>query len=32
MVLGAYYLTDEFDLKYPDYNTTQEWEQKNPVI
>jgi len=32
MVLGVYYLTDEFDVKYPDYNTQQEWEQKTPVI
>lgn len=32
MVLGAYYLTDEFDSRYPDYNTAQEWEQKNPVV
>ncbi len=32
MVLGAYYLTDEFDLRYPEYNSTQLWEQKNPVV
>ncbi|MFZ2150693.1 MAG: DNA-directed RNA polymerase subunit beta' [Candidatus Absconditicoccaceae bacterium] len=32
MVLGAYYLTDEFDPRYPDYNTAQEREQKNPVV
>jgi len=32
MVLGAYYLTDEFDNRYPDYNTTREWEEKTPVV
>ena len=32
MVLGAYYLTDEFDSRYPDYNTPALWEQKTPVV
>jgi hypothetical protein len=32
MVLGAYYLTDTFDPRYPDYNTQEEWENKTPVV
>lgn len=32
MVLGIYYLTDEFDPRYPDYNTVSEWEEKTPVV
>jgi hypothetical protein len=30
MVLGAYYLTDSYDLRYPDYNTEDEWLNKVP--
>ena len=32
MVLGAYYLTDSFDPRYPDYNTQEEWENKTPIV
>jgi len=32
MVLGIYYLTDSFNLKYPDYNTIEERENKAPVV
>ncbi|MFA5747835.1 MAG: DNA-directed RNA polymerase subunit beta' [Candidatus Absconditabacterales bacterium] len=31
MVLGIYYLTDCFDLRYPDYNTEELWEKKSPL-
>jgi len=31
MVLGIYYLTDAYDIKYPDYITEEEWEQKTPI-
>ena len=32
MVLGVYYLTDFFDLKYPNANTVEEWKQNIPLI
>lgn len=32
MVLWIYYLTDFFNIKYPDYNTKEEWENKTPTI
>ena len=28
MVLGAYYLTDFYDPKYPEYQTEEEWKKK----
>jgi len=31
MVLWIYYLTDFFDIRYPDFNTEEEWREKNPV-
>ena len=31
IVLGIYYLTDSFDIRYPDYNTEEEWKEKTPV-
>jgi hypothetical protein len=31
MVLGAYYLTDNYDLRYPDFNTEDEWLNKVPL-
>ena len=32
MVLGAYYLTDYYELRYPENRTEEEWEAKNPHI
>jgi len=32
MVLGIYYLTDYYDLRYPDYNTEEEWSEKTPLV
>ena len=31
MVLGIYYLTDEYDTRYPDYNTEDERREKTPL-
>jgi len=30
MVLGIYYLTDSYDVRYPDYNTNEERKEKTP--
>jgi len=32
MVLGAYYLTDYYDLRYPENRTEDEWKEKNPLV
>jgi DNA-directed RNA polymerase subunit beta' len=31
-ILGSYYVTDFFDIRYPDYNTEQEWKDKAPLV
>lgn len=31
MVLGAYYLTDFYDLRYPENNTEEMWKEKTPT-
>lgn len=32
MVLGAYYLTDFYNSRYPDFNTNEEWKEKTPTV
>ena len=31
-ILGSYYLTDFFDVRYADYNTEDEWREKAPLV